>query len=66
MKAAFLLLSGGILFTGVFLGGMVAGGAVVLYTMEHDQEYQAKRKAENYPKPKVDYSWGYKSEETAE
>lgn len=45
MKSAFLLLAGGILFTGVFLGGMIAGGAAV-YAMEHDEKYKEKKKAE--------------------
>lgn len=44
MKGAFLILAGGILFTGVFLGGVLAGGCLV-YTMEHDEEYQAKKRA---------------------
>ena len=44
MKGAFLILAGGILFTGVFLGGVLAGGYFV-YAMEHDEEYQDKKRA---------------------
>ena len=44
MKGAFLILAGGILFTGVFLGGVLAGGLLV-HTMDHDEEYQATKKA---------------------
>lgn len=48
MKGAFLILAGGILFTGVFLSGVLAGGVLVHY-MDHDEEYQAKKRA-NQPK----------------
>lgn len=44
MKGAFLILAGGILFTGVFLSGVLAGGYLV-YAMDHDEEYQATKKA---------------------
>jgi hypothetical protein len=44
MKGAFLILAGGILFTGVFLGGFLAGGGIV-YAMDHDEEYQASKRA---------------------
>ena len=49
MKGAFLILAGGVLFTGVFLGGFLAGG-VLVYAMDHDEEYQATKKAKQ---PKV-------------
>lgn len=49
MKGAFLILAGGILFTGVFLGGVLAGGLLV-HAMDHDEEYQVKKRAEQ---PKV-------------
>ena len=49
MKGAFLILAGGILFTGVFLGGVLAGGGLI-YSMEHDEEYQATKRAKQ---PKV-------------
>lgn len=57
MKGAFLILAGGILFTGVFLGGVLTGGCLV-YAMEHDEEYQAKKRAK---RPESDIP-----EETAE
>ncbi len=44
MKGAFLILAGGILFTGVFIGGFVAGGYLV-YAMDRDEKYQAMKKA---------------------
>lgn len=44
MKGAFLILAGGILFTGVFLGGVLAGGCL-MHAMDHDEEYQATKRA---------------------
>ena len=42
MKSAFLLLAGGILFTGVFLGGAICGGWLV-YEAEKVEKEKTKK-----------------------